>query len=491
MIKPVSIDLKKTAVETLLVPVCEDKEIYNDTNMIKLVNSAKNIPEFKGAKGDILSLYKPDTIKVLRVFFFGLGKLEQLDHEALRCMAGKAVKTCIEKKLTKATLAVPSARMLAMEFKPMLQAIVEGAFLGNHVFDKYLQEKQKAPVKQLQILVPTQRRRNLAAFIKPIINICEGTVLARDWVSMPPNAKTPALFSRIISREASKTSLKVTILDEKALNKNGFGALLAVAAGSQNKPRLVILEYRPKKPVRTIALVGKGVTFDSGGINLKTTSSIKDMKMDMAGAATVAATLIAAAKIKLPSRIIGAIPIVENMPSGKATRPGDIVKSYNGKTVEISNTDAEGRLILIDAISYVIQKYAPDTVIDLATLTGACIVALGEEIAGLFSPNDKLVEAIIAAGHNTNEQCWRLPLPDSYKEQLKSNFADLQNLGKARWGGAVVAALFLSEFVGDTEWAHIDMAGPAYTTKESNYCGAGGTGFGVRLLCDLLTRLDG
>jgi len=278
-------------------------------------------------------------------------------------------------------------------------------------------------------------------------------------------------------------------LQYKNLKRLGFGAMLAVAAGSRSKPRFLMLEYAPKGAKITITLVGKGITFDSGGINLKPSGSLEDMKMDMSGAAAVAATLISAAKMKPMVRIIGAIPIVENMPSGEAVRPGDIVTGYDGKTIEINNTDAEGRLILADTISYVIKEYKPDILIDEATLTGACVVALGERIAGLFSPDDELAEKIIQSAQKTGERCWRMPLPEDYRELLKSEFADISNMNSSKWGGAITAALFLSEFIKDTRWAHIDIAGPAYIKKETDYCGAGGTGFGVRLLCDLIQKL--
>ena len=289
--------------------------------------------------------------------------------------------------------------------------------------------------------------------------------------------------------QAKKEKLTVKLLDEKALKQKKFGALLAVAAGSQSKPRLLILEYKPKGAKKVIAFVGKGVTFDSGGLNLKSSGSLEDMKMDMSGAAAVAGTLIAVARLKPGVSVVGAIPIVENMPSGKAFRPGDIIKSYAGQTVEVGNTDAEGRLILIDTMSYVLKQYKPGVMIDLATLTGACMVALGEKIAGVFSPDDRLAETILASGEKTHERCWRMPLPDDYRELLKSEFADINNMSNTRWGGAITAALFLSEFVKDTRWAHIDIAGPAYVKKADAYCGAGGTGFGVRLLCDLLDKL--
>ena len=254
--------------------------------------------------------------------------------------------------------------------------------------------------------------------------------------------------------------MKTTVLDEKKLKQKKFGALLAVAAGSQHRPRVLILEHNPEGAQKTIALVGKGVTFDAGGINLKTSASLDGMKMDMAGAAAVAATLITASKLNLNLHIIGVLPLVENMPSGSAARPGDVIVTYAGKTVEIGNTDAEGRLILADALAYAIETFKPGTVVDMATLTGACVVALGEKIAGVFSPDDTLARAIVDSGKKTGERCWRLPLPEDYKELLKSDLADLSNMSSSRWGGAITAALFLSEFAGDTTWAHIDIAGP-------------------------------
>jgi leucyl aminopeptidase len=308
-------------------------------------------------------------------------------------------------------------------------------------------------------------------------------------VSTPSNDKTPEKLTRSITTTAEKAGLAVHILREKELKQKKFDALLAVAAGSHSKPSLVVLERKVKGAKKTVALIGKGVTFDSGGLNLKTGASMSGMKADMSGAAAVAATLITAARRTMKINIIGAIPIVENMPSGRASRPGDIVKSHSGKTVEIGNTDAEGRLIIIDAMSYVIKKYKPHTLIDLATLTGACVVALGEKIAGVFSNDDKLARAIVESGQKTRERCWHMPLPDDYKPLLKSDFADLNNIGNTRWGGAITAGLFLSEFVKDTRWAHIDIAGPAYAEKESAYCGPGGTGFGVRLLVDLIEKL--
>jgi leucyl aminopeptidase len=366
---------------------------------------------------------------------------------------------------------------------------MEGACLGNHLFDKYKKEKKKKPLKQINFLVKPEALGKLRRIAPKVNTVCAGTILAREWISTPSNDKTPEQFTRSIVSTARKYGLKTRVLRQTDLKQQKFGALLAVAAGSQSKPSMVILEHKPVGAKKTLALVGKGVTFDSGGLNIKTGGSMAGMKADMSGAAVVAATMITLARLKTKSHVIGAIPIVENMPSGKATRPGDIVRSYAGKTIEIGNTDAEGRLILIDAMAYVVKKHKPQVMIDLATLTGACVVALGEKIAGVFTPDDELAEAIIASGNKSHERCWQMPLPEDYKELLKSDFADLNNIASSRWGGAITAALFLSEFSGDTRWAHIDIAGPAYLKKGDAYCGPGGTGFGVRLLCDLIEKL--
>ena len=484
-----SIDLKKVKTETLIIPVCEDRDIHDDKTVSSLIAKAKKLKEFKGDKSEEVVFYTPPEVKADRVIFMGLGKLEKLNAESLRAFAGKAVKKCINMKLTEVLIGCPSAKKIKMEMPLPLEAIIEGAYLGNHLFDKYKDEKKYSSLKKISFLVKPDVAKSSGKILKSITTICESTIFARDLINTPSNDKKPEQFTTIIADMAVKENLKVKIFDEKELKRNKFGAILSVAAGSESKPRMIVLEYNPKGAKKTVALVGKGVTFDSGGINLKPTTGLDGMKSDMSGAAAVAATLIALAKLKLKIKVVGVIPVVENMPSGNASRPGDIVKSYSGKTVEILNTDAEGRLILIDAISYVVKKYKPDTLIDIATLTGSCVVALGEKIAGVFSSDDELAQSIISSGEKTYERCWHMPLPDDYKEDLKSDFADIVNISNSRWGGSITAALFLSEFVGDTRWAHIDIAGPSYMKKGNAYCGVGGTGFGVRLFCDLLEKL--
>ncbi len=489
MLELKSIDLRKVKAETLAIPVCEDRDIHDDKIITSLITRAKKLKEFKGGQGEEVTFYSPSGVKVSRVIFMGLGKLEGLNAESLRAFAGKVVKKCINMDLQEVLIAFPSAKKIKMDMPLPLEAIIEGACLGNHLFDKYKDEKKHVPLKKISLMVKPDVAKSAGKVLKSVITICEGTIFARNLINTPSNDKKPEQFTKVIADIAKKENLKVKIFDEKEMKRKKFGALLAVAAGSESKPRMIVLEYNPKGAKKTVALVGKGVTFDSGGINLKPTGSLEDMKSDMSGAAAVAATLISLAKLKAKTKVIGIIPVVENMPSGNASRPGDIIKSYSGKTVEILNTDAEGRLILIDAISYVIKQYKPQILIDIATLTGSCVVALGEKVAGVFSSDDELAQSIISSGEKTHERCWHMPMPDDYKEDLKSDFADIKNIAGSRWGGAITGALFLAEFVGDTRWAHIDIAGPSYMKKGNAYCGVGGTGFGVRLFCDLLEKL--
>ncbi len=482
-------NLYKFKTDAVIIPVAEDAQLHENEQVMSLAGKTATAEEFRGAKGDELTLYNLPAVNSPRIIFLGLGKINTIDTESLRSVCGKAVKKCIKNGIKNIIIAAPSSGILGMEIKEVLESMLEGAFLGNHLFNRYKEDKKNKPLDKIDLFVEPRIMINFSGLPSQVETVCNGTILAREWVSTPSNLKKPEQFAKDIASIAKKENLVIKAFDYNNLKRLGFGAMIAVASGSKNKPKLLILKYTPKGAKKTIALVGKGITFDSGGINLKPSGSLEDMKMDMSGAAAVAATLISSAKIKPKVGIIGVIPIAENMPSVDAARPGDIVTGYNGKTIEINNTDAEGRLILADAISYVLKEYKPDILIDVATLTGACVVALGEKIAGLFSTDDELAEKIILSAKRTGERCWRMPLPEDYRELLKSEFADISNMSSSKWGGAITAALFLSEFVKDTRWAHIDIAGPAYVKKETDYCGAGGTGFGVRLLCDLIQKL--
>ncbi len=354
-----SADLKKTKIDTLAVPVCEDKNVYDDVSLKAVIKKAFRLKEFNGQKDETVTLYNLPEIKARRVIFWGLGKLEKIDRETLRIMAGKTVKSCLQKEPTNLWFAVPEAKLNGLEPSAVLKAMQEGAYLGNHLFDKYKGDKKKKALKKINFRVAPRAAKKLRHLSDRVTAVCQGTTLAREWINIPANDKTPEKLTRSIVGRAKKMGLTVRVLNETQLKQKKFGALLAVAAGSQSKPSLVTLEHKVPGAKKTIALVGKGVTFDSGGLNIKTGNSMAAMKSDMSGAAAVAATLITAAKIKPKLNIIGIIPIVENMPSGKATRPGDIIRSFAGKTIEILNTDAEGRLILIDAISYAVKTYQP------------------------------------------------------------------------------------------------------------------------------------
>ncbi|MFZ0611442.1 MAG: leucyl aminopeptidase [Desulfobacterales bacterium] len=483
--------LEPAASETdlLVVPVCEDAELHDHPLLASMVARIQKFEEFKGANGDEVVLYSPPGTKARRVLFTGLGSAAALNRETVRAAAGRAVKLALQKKLQNIAVVVPVLELPDIEPEAVIASLLEGAGLANHRFVAYKTDKSRPPLKKIDLLVPPETARAFGKLPAKIGQTCRGSLMARDWVNTPANDKTPAALSRAIATGARKVGLQVKTFGQKELQKEKFGAILAVSAASRNAPAMVELVYAPKGVRKTVVIVGKGVTFDSGGVNLKTSKTLSMMKSDMAGAAAAAAVMLAVAGLKPRLKVVGILPLVENMLSGSATRPGDIIRTYSGKTVEIGNTDAEGRLILADAITYGIARHKPDFLIDVATLTGACVTALGEGLAGLFANDDPLAAAILASAEKTHERCWRMPLPEDYTDQLKSELADINNMPATRWGGAITAALFLKEFVGCTPWAHIDIAGPAYRKNGGDYCGPGGTGFGVRLLCDLLERV--
>ncbi len=481
MLKLSSLDPVALKCKALAIPVAEDKSLHQNRIISSTIKHIKGYKEFTGKESETMTVYDPKRLNAKRIFLFGVGKAAEIDTEKLRTMAGKSIKKAIAFDLTEVVILIPSAKALRLAPEEVISAVGEGARLANHQFDRYKKPKHQV-LKQIRLVAEKPFLTKHRTLINQLDAVCGATLLARDWVNTPANDKPPAVFARKVKQAAQNNGLKVEIKDEPWLKKQGFKSMLAVAQGSNNRPRLVVLKYLPKGAKKTIVLVGKGVTFDSGGLNLKPTGAIETMKCDMSGAAAVAAALVAAPKRKVKHNLIGVLPLVENMPSGKAFRPGDIIKTWAGKTVEIGNTDAEGRLILIDAIAWAVDSFSPDITIDMATLTGACVVALGEKIAGVFSPDDKLADNLVKAGRETHERCWQLPLPEDYKELLKSEIADTGSIGGGRWGGAITAALFLSEFVKDIRWAHIDIAGPAFLKKGGPYGEAGASGFGVRLI---------
>lgn len=435
---------------------------------------------------------KPDEIILKKV------KLnDQFDADYFRNYLSSVIERISNEQIKYLHINVPSYSIFKKYFDDeeyFYQTFVEGIYFGNYTFDKYKSEKKSA--KPLEVFFYSENEKKIKNAIASATNLMNAVYFTRDLQNEPSNELTPELLAKRISAEAKKYGIKVSVFDEKEIAKRKMGGLIAVGKGSINKPRFIILEYKPaiksakdkKSKFKKIALVGKGMTFDSGGISLKPSKSMSEMKNDMAGASVVAGTLIAAAKTKIPVHLIGLIPTAENMPSGEAFKPGDIIKTASGKTIEIDDTDAEGRVILADALDYA-SKLKPNQIIDLATLTGACVVALGEFVAGLFTKNEELANKLYKSGMKTFDRVWRLPLWDDYHKLNESSVADVKNLG-GRWGGAISAAKFLENFVDKKiPWAHLDIAGPSIHNDSRNYTKKYMTGFGVRLLVDYLKNV--
>lgn len=420
---------------------------------------------------------------------------EKFSTDYFRNYLAGFIPTLKNTELNSLYISIPSFKPFENYFKSedyFYQTFVEGIYYGNYTFEKYKYEKSNH--KNLEVIFYSENKSVLNKAIQTAEIIMESVNFTKDLQNEPGGILTPIQLVDRIKSKLSKSEIKITVFDEKEIKRRKMGGLLAVGMGSDNPPRFIVLEYNGKlkskkknneDEISTIALVGKGITFDSGGISLKPANDMWEMKGDMSGAAVVAGTILAAAKSKLKINIIGVIPSAENMPSGKSMRPGDIVITSSGKSIEVDNTDAEGRMILADALHYASQK-KPDVIIDLATLTGACVVALGEFVAGIFTKNNKLSNDIFENGLKTYERVWPLPLWDDYHQLNKSEVADVKNSG-SRWGSAISAAKFLENFVSkNIPWAHLDIAGPALPHNFNNYTKNYMTGFGVRLLYEFL-----
>jgi leucyl aminopeptidase len=365
-------------------------------------------------------------------------------------------------------------------------ALTEGVIAGTRGPGLRKSEPGRHPFGGLQVIAHPQRlpSSELSRAVRRGEIVGQAINLARDLANLPPAEKAPAQLARIAEENAAAAGISVSIWDEERVRRERFGGVLGVSAGSDAPPAFVVLEYRRGGDTPMLALVGKGVTFDSGGLCLKPPNSMEDMKSDMTGAAVVLATMVAIARLHLPVNLTGYLALTENMTGGKAMKMGDVLTIRNGKTIEVLNTDAEGRLILADALSYAVEQ-RPARILDLATLTGACVVALGSKVAGLFSNDDVFANDVLAACRATGERAWRMPLDDDYKELLKSNVADLKNIG-GKWAGAITAAKFLEQFVADAPWVHLDIAGPSWADTETATRDVGGTGCFVRTLIALV-----
>jgi leucyl aminopeptidase len=442
--------------------------------------------DMDGKAGSTLLLHNVPNIKSERVLLVGLGKTDAFRDRQYGDAVGNAIRALKSTGSADAVLYLPESGTANHDIGWCVAQATMAARAAAYRFDQ-MKSRPEKPASQLRKLAfgvsDKKTRRAAAAGLEQGLAIAHGVSLARDLGNLPGNVCTPTYLANAARDLAKHYRMKIQVIERAEMEKLGMGALLSVARGSVQPPKLIIVEYRGgpagQKPV---ALVGKGVTFDTGGISIKPSPEMDEMKFDMCGAASVLGTLKAIAEMKLRINVVGVIPATENMPGGNATKPGDIVTTMSGQTVEILNTDAEGRLILCDALTYT-ERYKPQAVIDIATLTGACVIALGHVVSGLFANDDALAHEVLAAGEASGDRAWHLPLHEEYQEQLNSNFADFANIG-GRPGGAITAACYLARFTKKMKWAHLDIAGTAWLSGKAK----GSTGRPVPLLTQFLIK---
>jgi leucyl aminopeptidase len=452
--------------------------------------------EFKGNPGQTLLFNAGGQIPAKRILVFGFGERDTFSPETLRRFGGQMSRTAQKVGARSATiqLTIPYESEAPENVVELIRALTEGAELGAYSYDEFRTREVKVPsLKELRVAFQAEDVRGLkgadlrAALVRGQ-NVAAGVAIARDLVNAPPNVLSPLELADRARRIAKGDELQVKILNARDLERQGMNLHLGVGRGSKNEPRLIHLTYQPpdvEKDARVVALVGKGITFDAGGLSLKTSEGMMEMKVDMGGGAAVIGAMHSVSLIKPRCIVHGIIGAAENMPDGGAIRPGDILRSKKGLTVEVLNTDAEGRLVLADVLAYA-QELKPAEVVDLATLTGACMVALGRGVAGAFINDDELASRLETAWKRSGERFWRMPLEPELRDQIKSDVADLKNVGE-RYGGAITAALFLQEFIEPgVKWAHLDIAGPVLAQKENAYVPKGATGFGVRTLVEFI-----
>jgi leucyl aminopeptidase len=433
---------------------------------------------FEAKLGETLTVPADDGSTVVAL---GLGERDKVNAEALRRAAAAFVRASWNDPAASTTLlaALPDDVPAGLG----AQAVAEGASLAAYRFTRYKGEPKPCRLSALSVV---GRGAAARGGLERGARVAAAVAMARDLVNEPAGAMTPSRLAQVAAEAAQGGDLELTVWDEAAIDRERLGGLAGVARGSAEPARLIRLSYTPDRPRARIALVGKGITFDSGGLSIKTAEGMETMKTDMSGAAAVLATMAALPDLAPDVAVLGIVPATENMPGGRATKPGDVLTIRNGKTVEVLNTDAEGRLVLADGLSLAVES-GVDAIVDLATLTGACIVALGPRIAGLMGNDDRWTDQVRSAAERAGEAVWRLPLPEEYRRSIDSDVADVKNIGSDRYGGALTAGLFLREFVGDVPWAHLDIAGPARSGEDEGYLRKGGTGWGVRTLVELLT----
>ncbi|MEM7338574.1 MAG: leucyl aminopeptidase [Actinomycetota bacterium] len=472
-----SVPRNATAVD---VPVASDEL----DSLPEALGWVASVQGFEGKAGQTLVVPRQKASDVVDVLL-GIGPRADVSPNVLRTAAAAYVRAVAKH----ARIATTLVEQLGEEQRDdAIQAVVEGARLATYRFSQYKSKSAAKPT--LERVTVVAKGRGVKAAVTSATAIADAVVLARDLSNEPGGSLTPEAFAAKAKLVGTAVGLKVTVWDEKKIAREKLGGLIAVNQGSVHPARFLRLSYTPKaKPKATIALVGKGITFDSGGLSLKTAAGMMQMKIDMSGGGAVLAAMSALPAVGAPVAVEGFIPLTDNMTGGDATRPGDVFTARNGKTVEVLNTDAEGRLVLADALSLAVET-KPDVIVDIATLTGSASAALGANIAALMATDDDAADRLMASSGRTAEKIWRLPLPEEYRPQLDSTVADIKNIGAGPYGGALVAGLFLKEFVGSVPWAHIDLGLSAITDADRGITPKGATGFGVRLLVDMCRNWD-
>lgn len=460
-----------------------------DKTLKGAVSRAVKVGRFEGKRGQSVSIPAPAGSKLDVVLVVGLGEAKSLDALALQDMGGRIYASTRAAGSTAVSVCLDAPRGCKLGAGDMAAEMALGARLRSYRFDKYVTKKDENAQPSIKTLtfrgVDAAKARRV--FNSSHDKVADGVAFTRDLVSEPANILYPETLAKE-ARKLGKLGIKVEVMNGAQLKKLGMGALLGVAQGSVRDPKVVVMQWNGgarkagKGKDGPVAFIGKGVTFDTGGISLKPAGGMEDMKWDMGGSGVVIGLMKALAGRKAKVNSVGIVGLVENMPGGNAQRPGDIVTSMSGQTIEVLNTDAEGRLVLADVLHYCNERFKPRLMVDLATLTGAIIICLGDEKAGLFSNNDELANAISSAGDKVAEKVWRMPLGEEYDKMLKSDAADMKNISGGRGAGSITAAQFLQRFVGDTPWAHLDIAGVTWSKKDTPTVPKGGTGFGVRLL---------
>ncbi len=463
-----------------------------DSELNGLIKKIIKEEEFKGKTGSTLVIRTNGLIPAKKIIVVGLGDKEKFDLNTIRKVGASGIRCARREKAKTVCTILHGAGAGKIDTKDAAQALTEVSQLALYEFDKFKSKDKKEQKKEIQTLIIAETDRSklkdIEAGIKRGSIVAKAQALARDMVTESAITMTPTKIANIARKVAKENKLKIKVLDRETCRKLGMGAFLAVAQGSNEPPKFIEIKYTPKgKPKKHVAIIGKGITFDSGGLSLKPANSMETMKDDMSGSAAVIGTMSVIKELQPDVAITMIVAATENMPGGKAYRPGDVIRAMNGKTIEVLNTDAEGRVTLADAVSYVVRQ-KPDEIIDLATLTGACVVALGDTANGVMTNNQKLADKIIKAGTETGERMWQLPLYDEDREKIKSDIADMINTGSKGKSGAQNGAVFIEKFVSDIPWVHIDIAGPSWIDKENEYGPKGPTGVGVRTLINYLTN---